>query len=160
MPNSIEAFRFDVAFSFAGPHRDKVRAIAKLVAAKLGEKRVFFDEWYEYEILGDDMHVLLQRFYHEQSLFVVADLSDEYVGRPWCQAEARAIRALRFEIDPARDEIQRLRLLNVRFDLGNVPGIFNTTAYLDGIAKTPRNVPTLSSSGSPSCVSGSGKVNA
>src|SRR4029434_8235032 len=75
-----------------------------------------------------------------ESLFVVADLSDEYVGRPWCQAEARAIRALRFEIDPARDEIQRLRLLNVRFDLGNVPGIFNTTAYLDGIAKKGRGM--------------------
>jgi hypothetical protein len=136
MPNPIENFRFDVAFSFAGPNREKVRAIAELVAARVGKERVFFDEWYEHEILGDDMDVLLQRFYHEQSLLVVADLSQEYAGRDWCQAEARAIRALRFEIDPARDETQRLRLLNSRFAAGSVPGDFKTAGYLDGVNKT------------------------
>ena len=104
--------------------------------AKLGRERVFYDDWYEHEILGDDMDVLLQRFYHERSLMVVADLSDEYAGRPWCRAEARAIRALRFELDPARDEIGRLRLLNVKLGGGNVPGVFTTTAYLDGVTKT------------------------
>src|SRR5215471_17466446 len=108
MPGSAEFLRFDVAFSFAGPHRDKVREIAELVAQRVGKQRVFFDEWYEHEILGDDMEVLLQRFYHEQSLLVIADLSQDYAGRDWCQAEARAIRALRFQIDPARNETQRL----------------------------------------------------
>jgi hypothetical protein len=136
MPNPIENFRFDVAFSFAGPNRDKVRAIAKLIAASVGEERVFFDEWYEHEILGDDMDVLLQRFYHELSLLVVADLSEEYAGRDWCQAEARAIRALRFVIDPARDETQRLRLLNARFGSGTVPGVFKTVGYLDSMNKS------------------------
>jgi hypothetical protein len=137
MSKPIENFRFDVAFSFAGPNRDKVRAIAKLVAASIGEERVFFDEWYEHEILGDEMDVLLQRFYHDQSLLVVADVSEEYADRKWTQAEARAIRALRFDIDPARDETQRLRLLNARFGPGKVPGVFETTGYLDGINKTP-----------------------
>lgn len=136
MTGTEKGFRFDVAFSFAGPHRDKVRAIAEFVAAKLGREKVFFDEWYEHEILGDDMDVLLQRIYHEQSLMVVADLSDEYAERPWTKAEARAIRALRFDLDPARDETGRLRLLNARFGEGNVPGVFKTTAYLDGINKT------------------------
>src|ERR1039457_2127767 len=143
MPNLAETFRFDVAFSFAGPHRDKVRAVAELVAKRLGKERVFFDEWYEYEILGDDMDVLLQRFYHKQSLFVLADLSEDYTGRPWCQAEARAIRDLRFRIDPARDETQRLRLLNIRFGPGEVPGAFETTAYLDGINKTTQQCADL-----------------
>jgi hypothetical protein len=136
MSAAAQTFRFEVAFSFAGPHREKVQQIAELLAIRLGKDRVFFDEWYEHEILGDDMDVLLQHFYHEQSLFVLADLSGDYASRPWCQAEARAIRALRFEIDPARDETQRLRLLNARFGPGEVPGVFKTTAYLDGINKT------------------------
>ena len=118
MPGPAETFRFDVAFSFAGPHREKVQTIAGLVAAKLGRERVFYADWYEHEILRDDMDVLLQRFYHERSLMVVADLSDEYAGRPWCRAEARAIRALRFDSDPARDETSGLRLLNVKFGSG------------------------------------------
>jgi hypothetical protein len=136
MTTPSQNYRFDVAFSFAGPHRDKVRAIAELVGQKLGNDRVFFDEWYEHEILGSDMDTLLQQYYHDQSLFVVADLSEEYANRPWCQAEARAIRALRFEINPARDQTQRLRLLNIRLGEGEVPGIFKTEGYLDGIEKT------------------------
>jgi hypothetical protein len=136
MPNDPNTYRFEVAISFAGPHREKIREIAGLLSAKLGKDKVFFDEWYKHEILGDDMDVLLQRFYHEQSLFVLADLSEEYADRPWCQAEARAIRALRFKIDPARDETQRLRLLNARFEAGDVPGVFETTGYLDGITNT------------------------
>jgi hypothetical protein len=136
MPDDANAFRFEIAISFAGSHRDKIREIAELLGAKLGKDKVFFDEWYEHEILGDDMDVLLQRFYHEQSLFVLADLSEEYADRPWCQAEARAIRALRFEIDSARDETQRLRLLNARFEAGEVPGVFKTSGYLDGITNT------------------------
>src|ERR1035437_9310117 len=143
MPNLAETFRFEVAFSFAGPHRDKVRAVAELVAKNLGKERVFFDEWYSHEILGDDMDVLLQRFYHEQSLFVLADLSEDYAGRPWCQAEARAIRALRLNIDTARDETQRLRLLNTRFGPGEVPGVFKTTGYLDGINNTAQQCAKL-----------------
>lgn len=143
-------YRFEIAFSFAGPHRDKVQAIAELVSARIdpgltdrSQGRVFFDDWFEHEILGDDLDVLLQSFYHDQSLMVVADLSDEYADRLWCQAEARAIRALRFEVDPARDETGRLRLLNARFGDGNVPGIFKTTAYLDGITKSPEQAADL-----------------
>ena len=124
----MKAFRFEVAFSFAGAHREQVRAIAELVSAALdpgiterSKGRVFFDEWFAHEILGDDMDVLLQRFYHRQSRMVVADLSDDYAGRPWCQAETRTIRALRFDIDPARDETGRLRLLNLKLGEGDVP---------------------------------------
>src|ERR1035438_9918672 len=120
MPSG-DAFRFDVAFTFAGAHRDKVRSIAGILRAKLGDDRVFFDEWFEHEILGSDMDALLQRLYYEQSLMVVADLSDEYADRPWCQVEGRAIRALRFDIDSARDETKRLRMLDARFGTGSVP---------------------------------------
>jgi hypothetical protein len=59
--NPGEGFRFDVAFSFAGPHREKVLAVAQLVAASIGQERVFFSDWYEHELLGVDMDVLLQR---------------------------------------------------------------------------------------------------
>jgi hypothetical protein len=136
MTGTQKGFRFEVAFSFAGPHRDKVKGIAEIVAARLGFEKVFFDEWYEHEILGDDMDVLLQRIYHEQSLMVVADLSDEYAERPWTQAEARAIRALRMSIDTARDEIARLRLLNAKFGDGRVPGVLPNAGYLDATKRT------------------------
>ncbi|MEI7462550.1 MAG: tetratricopeptide repeat protein, partial [Pirellula sp.] len=80
------------------------------------------------------MDVLLQGFYHDQSLMVVADLSQDYADRHWTQAEARAIRSLRFKLDTARDEISRLRLLCVRFDVGSVPGVLDTEGWLDGVS--------------------------
>lgn len=142
-PRELESFRFIVAFSFAGPRRDKVRAIAEKVSNAIdpgikdrSKGRVFFDEWFEHEILGSDMDVLLQDIYHKQSRMVVADLSEDYAGRKWPQAEARAIRALRMKLDTARDETARLRLLNLRLGEGDVPGVFNTEGYLDGIHKT------------------------
>jgi hypothetical protein len=137
------AFRFEIAFSFAGPHRDKVRAIAEVVSAQIdpnvkerSKGRVFFDEWFEPEILGSDMDVLLQSFYHKETRFVVADLSEDYADREWTRAEARAIRGLRNKLDPARDQTARLRLLNIRFGQGEVPGIFGAEGYLDGVHKT------------------------
>ncbi len=136
MPSSPDDFRFLVAFSFAGPHRDKVREIAEIVAGKLGKERVFFDEWYEHEILGSDMDVLLQRIYLDKSLMVVTDFSEDHASREWTQAEARAIRALRKRLDTARDEISRLRLLNIRLGEGDVPGLFSTEGYLDGVTKS------------------------
>lgn len=132
--------RFEIAISFAGPHRDKVRAIAERLSEAIdpgiedrSKGRVFFDEWFRHEILGSDMDVLLQNIYQDQSLMVVADLSEEHADRPWTQAEARAIRALRMQLDTARDETARLRLLNIRFGDGDLPGVFNTEGWLDGI---------------------------
>jgi hypothetical protein len=62
-------FRFEVAISFAGPYRDKVRAIAERLSEAIdpgiedrSKGRVFFDEWFRHEILGSDMDVLLQQF--------------------------------------------------------------------------------------------------
>lgn len=136
MTGTQTGFRFAVAFSFAGPHRAKVQAIAELVAEKLGQDKVFYDDWYEAEILGPNMRMLLQSFYYEQSLMLVADLSDEYADRPWCQAEAEAIDALRMKIDSARDETTRLRLLNVKFGDGRVPGVLPNAGYLDATKKT------------------------
>ncbi|MDZ4404165.1 toll/interleukin-1 receptor domain-containing protein [Prosthecobacter sp.] len=149
MPGPQHDYRFDVAFSFAGPHRDKVRAIADLVAAKLdpgllkrGKGKVFFDEWFRAEILGGNMRVLLQRIYGEQSLMVVADLSDDYADRPWCQGEAEAIDALRMRIDSARDETARLRVFIVRFGPGHVPGVLENTGWLDGINLSAEEIAT------------------
>jgi hypothetical protein len=127
-----------VAFSFAGPHRSRAESIATLLAqalaptaTELRNSGVFFDEWFQHEILGADMDVCLQRIYSTDSLMVACDLSDAYADRPWTQAEARAIRALRFSIDSARDTLARLRIINLRFAPGEVPGIFRTEGYID-----------------------------
>lgn len=137
------SFRFDVAFSFAGPHRDKVRTIAELVRTELGDGKVFFDEWFEDELGGDRAEIALQEIYGEQSLMVIADVSNKYAGRPWCQAEANAIGALRMSLDSARKASDRLRLAYIRFDNGKVPGVLRNAITWDARKKTEQEIAGL-----------------
>ncbi len=143
MPHGADAFRFDVAFSFAGAHREKVRAIAGIVAATVGKDLVFYDEWLEDELGGDDGDSLLQSFYEKKSLMVVADVSEDYASRRFPQAEARAIRALRGTIDTARDEVSRLRLAYIRFDAGDVPGVTSLAITWSANEKTVEQLAAL-----------------
>ena len=54
---------FLVAFSLAGEQRDLVRAIAETVERRLGHGTVFFDEWFEHYLSGDDADLKLQNIY-------------------------------------------------------------------------------------------------
>ncbi len=48
------ARRFAIAVSFPGEHRRFVRNVVNRLAEELGKERIFFDEWYEAELLGLD----------------------------------------------------------------------------------------------------------
>ena len=129
-------FRFDIAFSFAERDREKVRRISEIVADRLGKDRVFFDEWYEYELLGKDMDWQIQRIYLEQSLMVVVVQSQgQYISR-WGQVEARAIKQLRFQIDVARGEAARLRILDFQFGKGKIPEANAALNFYNGTEKS------------------------
>ncbi len=140
---SAPTYRFDIAFSFAGTHRERVRAIAGIVRERLGPDVVFYDEWFEDELNGDDADVFLQNCYEKRSLMVIADVSEDYSGRRWPQAEARAIRALRMTIDTARDEVSRLRLAYIRFAEGDVPGVHGTAITWDAAKKSDEELAAL-----------------
>jgi len=115
--------RFLVAFSLAGEQREFVRAIAEEVERRLGESTVFYDEWFEFFIAGDDADLKLQRIYREQCELAVICISDAYGGKPWTRAEYTAVRARHMEA--ARSELarDRDRVLAVRVGEGEVEGI-------------------------------------
>jgi hypothetical protein len=68
-------------------------------------------------------HVLSQ-LYHEQSLLLVFFLSAEYVDRAWCGLEWRSGRDL---LKKKEDD----RLMFLRFDGTDVPGLHSIDGYLD-----------------------------
>lgn len=63
--------RFAIAVSFPGEHRRFVRDVVDRLAAVLGRDRVFYDEWYQAELLGLDGDLKLRRYYREQSELVI-----------------------------------------------------------------------------------------
>jgi tetratricopeptide (TPR) repeat protein len=85
--------RFAIAVSFPGEHRRFVRQVVDRLAQVLGRDRVFYDAWYEAELLGLDGDLKLRRYYREQSDLVVPFFSEHY-AKDWCQIEWSAIRAM------------------------------------------------------------------
>jgi hypothetical protein len=83
--------RFDFAISFAGTERPLARALAESLS-RVG-LRVFFDEHFEHEMLGQDGAEYLNRVFFEHSRYCVALVSHSYEGRSWTQLERRAAQA-------------------------------------------------------------------
>jgi hypothetical protein len=109
--------KFLVAFSFAGEQRDLVRSVAEAVEGELGASNVFFDEWYEYHIAGDDADIKLQKIYGKMCVLAVVGVSGPYGEKPWTKAEHAAIRARKMT-SGSSDSI-----LPLRVGEGDVDGI-------------------------------------
>jgi hypothetical protein len=119
--------KFLVAFSFAGEERELVCAIAEEVERRLGPSSVFFDQWYEYYIAGDDSDLRLQKIYGEQSELVVVCVSERYGEKPWTLAEHAAVRARQMQLRVSGVPGDRHRILPIRVGDGDVDGIlFNS----------------------------------
>jgi hypothetical protein len=115
--------RFLVAFSFAGEQRDLVRGVATEVERQLGAPNVFFDEWFEHYIAGDDADLKLQEIYGRRSVLAVVCVSGRYGGKPWTLAEHAAIRARQMMCRISEDKRDRLGILPIRVGDGDVDGI-------------------------------------
>lgn len=62
MTDSLPSRRFAVAVSFPGEDRKFVRNVVDRLAEALGRDRVFYDEWYQAELLGLDGELNRQRY--------------------------------------------------------------------------------------------------
>lgn len=112
---SSSEYRFDIALSFPGEHRRFVRNVADRLAEELGQDRVFYDEWYEAELLGLDGDLKLRKCYREESHMVVPFFSEHY-EKDWCQIEWSAIRAM------LKDRRKEDVVIPVQLDLTSIPG--------------------------------------
>jgi hypothetical protein len=121
--------KFLVAFSFAGEQRDLVRQIAEAVEQKLGPSSVFFDEWFEHVLAGNDADLKLQEIYHKQCELAIVCVSKRYGEKPWTKIEHQVIRARQIQLNSSKVEKDEHRILLIRVGDGDgdIPGIlFNT----------------------------------
>ena len=125
--------RWKVAFSLAGENRELVGAIASDVERQLGESTVFYDEWFEFLIAGEDADIALQRIYGKRSDLVVGCISGAYDVKPWTRIERRAIRAIDWE-ESAFNGVKRV--LWVRVGPGEVEGILPNAIVPDFTQKS------------------------
>ncbi|HPP47186.1 MAG TPA: TIR domain-containing protein, partial [Accumulibacter sp.] len=128
--------QFLVAFSFAGEQRALVQRIAEATEQRLGKATVFFDDWYEHYIAGDDADLRLQEIYGKRSLLALVCVSASYGGKPWTQAEHAAIRSRQMQSRSSPRAADRLAVLPLRVGNGDVPGILFNSIVPDVRQKT------------------------
>lgn len=115
MTQARSSRRFAIALSFPGEHRRFVKSVATQLIEILGKDRVFYDEWFEAELLGLDGDLKLRRYYREESNLVVPFFSEHY-SKDWCQIEWSAIRTM------LKDRRQEDAVIPVQLDGTRIPG--------------------------------------
>jgi hypothetical protein len=125
--------RFRVALSYPGEYRARVEKIAEALGARLGRDRVLYDKWHAPEFAQPNLNVYLANLYHKESDLIVAFLCKEYEEKEWCGLEWRAVLDLL-----KRKESSRLMLL--RLDNAEIPGLYSIDGYLDIAAMSDADV--------------------
>jgi hypothetical protein len=112
---------YDVAISFAGEQRKEARALAECF--KKAGLQVFFDEYHDAELWGEDLYERLSDVYQNQAKYCIVLVSKAYAEKVWTSHERRnaQARALREK---------KAYILPVRFDETELPGLPSTISYL------------------------------
>ena len=122
MENQGASFEYDVALSFAGENRDVADSLAGILTAK--GLRVFYDRYEQADLWGKDLYQHLQTVYRDKALVCVVFVSEAYTRKLWTRHELRQAQERAFREN-------REYILPLRLDDARVPGISETTGYLD-----------------------------
>ncbi|GEM_PF-894435 len=122
MPDDAPEYDFDLALSFAGEDRDTVKRLARALR-RLGVN-VFYDEDFSAELWGKDLYQHLQTVYRDKARFCIVVISEHYVKKRWTKHELAQVQARAFNEN-------REYILPLRLDDTAVPGINDTTGYID-----------------------------
>jgi len=117
-----QSYKYQVAISFAGEDRQVADSLAH--ALKAEGVTVFYDEFEQADLWGKDLYQHFQGVYRDMAQFCVVLLSGAYVRKAWTRHELKQAQARAFS--DSQEYILPLRL-----DDTAVPGINDTTGYID-----------------------------
>jgi len=124
MAHPSKSYRFQIALSFPGEYRQRVERIAEALAVRAGKENILYDQWHRAEFARPNLDVYLPKLYHDQSLLIVFFLCGEYAAKEWCGLEWRVGRSL---LKQQEDD----RLMFLRLDRADIPGLYSIDGYLD-----------------------------
>jgi hypothetical protein len=117
-----DAFKYDVALSFAGEDREYVAQVAAIL--ERAGVRLFYDEYERVTLWGKDLYVHLQGVYASASRYTVMFISQYYARKLWTNHERQAAQSRAFSE-------RREYILPARFDDTEIPGVLPTIGYID-----------------------------
>jgi hypothetical protein len=121
-PTSSLPERFDVALSFAGTEREYAETLATIV--RDAGYAVFYDNFYEEHLWGQDLFVFFDEIYREKAHFCVMFVSEQYRDRMWTNHERQSAQARALEEKGAE------YILPIQVDQTELPGLRPTVGYI------------------------------
>lgn len=115
-------YKYDFGLSFAGEDRPYAKKLADLL--KTERVRVFYDYDEEADLWGQDLYQKFQHIYGKECRFFVPLVSANYVAKRWPKHELKQAQAREFKSDVEY-------ILPLRLDDTELPGLNDTTAYVD-----------------------------
>ena len=125
---------YDVALSFAGEQREYVEKVAKFLKEK--QIDVFYDDYEKADLWGKNLFVHLDEIYSRKAKFVIMFLSKEYAEKLWTNHERESSQEKAFKE-------KKEYILPVKFDNTKIPGVRDTTGYLDANSHSPEEIVEL-----------------
>lgn len=126
--------KYDIALSFAGEDREYVSQVAIILKEK--GINVFYDSFDEVNLWGKNLYSYLSNIYQKEAKYTVIFISKYYNEKLWTNHEREAMQARAFK------ENQEY-ILPARFDNTEIPGILETTGYIDLKSKSPLELSDL-----------------
>jgi hypothetical protein len=133
---SDAAYRFRIAFSFAGEKRDFVARVAALLAEKFGEEAILYDRFHEAEFARHDLGIYLPKLYSAESELIVPVLCGDYDHKRWTGWEWIHIYSLLTKQDGHR-------VMPCRFDFAEADGLTPASGFIELDQKTPEQAAKL-----------------
>ncbi len=127
--------RFRVALSFPGEHRDFVLEVANELAEKLTRDRVFYDRWYETELVGVEGDIKLLSMYKQADL--VIPFFSKYYSKSWCSVEWNTIRGIL--VSRRKDD----SVIPIYLDKTDIPGWPIVNYGIELRERTPKQIAEL-----------------
>lgn len=116
------SYEYAVCISFAGTDRPIAERIAQILRTGQIPREVFYDEFEEIKLWGQELFEYLHDVYARRSMFCVILFSHAYRQRAWTRHELRAAQTRTLE---ERESY----VLPVAVDEGAVPAVFTTVGY-------------------------------
>ena len=121
MPDNYNLLNnFDIAISYASEDKSIAEEIAK--GLRNNNINVFYDGFFQDELWGEDLSVILEKILLEKSDFCLMLVSKNYINKFWATQEQHAIAR---QIAEKRPFILQLKIEDI-----DVPGIPKTVHYI------------------------------
>lgn len=127
-----QRYTYDVVLSYAGEDREKAEAL--VTALQRRGVKVFYDQNEKAAIWGKNLYTYLSDIYKNKARYCLMLLSYHYATKRWTKHELKSAQARAF-IKEHEDYI-----LPIRIDDTEIPGILETTAYLDWHTETVETI--------------------